>query len=228
MKIPALLVLGGVSALTLSACSGGMGAATTTGAAQGAPTAAYGLHVASTSLGRVVVDAQGRTVYMLTADSVNHATCDAGCQHYWPPTASGHGTGLTAKVASTALPGGGTTGTSRGPQLLQSAREVERSPGKSEGRVRSSETGRRREAGTGEGTGSGQTESGQKRQAGDAGACPDRRGNNDTARRSTDGTGENGNAACACCRNAIGTGGCGRRSDRARVHGTGSRAAGAD
>ena len=86
MKIPALLAVGAVSALTLSAC--GSSSSTTTaqqGATSSGTTSAHGLHVASTSLGRVVVDAQGRTVYLLTADSTNHATCDASCQHYWPP-----------------------------------------------------------------------------------------------------------------------------------------------
>ena len=112
MKIPALLAVGAVSALTLSACGSSSSATTAPqGAAASGTTSAHGFHVASTSLGRVVVDAQGRTVYLLTADSMNHATCDAGCQQYWPPVAAGRGSGVTAKVASTALPGGGSTAT---------------------------------------------------------------------------------------------------------------------
>ncbi len=115
MNIPALLAVGAVSALTLSACGSSSSTATTQqGAAPSGATSAHGLHVASTSLGRVIVDAQGRTVYLLTADSMNHATCDASCQHYWPPVPSGHGSGVTATIASTALPGGGTTGTVAG------------------------------------------------------------------------------------------------------------------
>lgn len=81
------------------------------GAASSGTTSAHGFHVASTSLGRVVVDAQGRTVYLLTADGMNHATCDASCQQYWPPVPAAHGSGVTAKIATTALPGGGTTAT---------------------------------------------------------------------------------------------------------------------
>lgn len=114
MKIIALSVLGAAAALTLTACGGSSGGGYTGTAQQGASagtTSARGLHVASTSLGRVVVDAQGRTVYLLTADSMNHSTCDASCQSYWPPVPSGHGAGVTAKVASTALPGGGSTET---------------------------------------------------------------------------------------------------------------------
>lgn len=112
MNIPALLAVGAVAALTLSAC--GSSSSTTTApqaAASSGTTSAHGFHVASTSLGRVVVDAQGRTVYLLTADSMNHSTCDAGCQQYWPPVPTAHGSGVTAKIASTALPGGGSTAT---------------------------------------------------------------------------------------------------------------------
>ncbi|MFZ2012332.1 MAG: hypothetical protein WAV00_00735 [Nocardioides sp.] len=110
MKIIALSVLAAAAALTLAACGGSSSSTTATqqGASAGT-TSARGLHVATTSLGRVVVDAQGRTVYLLTADSMNHATCNASCQGYWPPVPSGHGAGLSAEVASTALPGGGRT-----------------------------------------------------------------------------------------------------------------------
>jgi predicted lipoprotein with Yx(FWY)xxD motif len=112
MKIHTLAAVAAVSLLTLSACGSGSSSSTAGQAgtsAKGATTG--GLHVASTSLGKVVVDGQGRTVYMLSADSKNHATCDASCQHYWPPTASGKASGVTAAVASTSLPGGGSTGT---------------------------------------------------------------------------------------------------------------------
>jgi predicted lipoprotein with Yx(FWY)xxD motif len=46
------------------------------------------LDVASTSLGDVLVDGQGRTVYMLTADSSNHSSCSGECLEYWPPVAA--------------------------------------------------------------------------------------------------------------------------------------------
>jgi predicted lipoprotein with Yx(FWY)xxD motif len=110
MKIPTLLAVGAVSVLTLTACGTSSSTRSQTAAA-GGPTSAAGLHLADTSLGRVVVDARGRTVYLLTADTHNHATCDAGCQQYWPPVPAGRGSGITAKVASTALPGGGSTAT---------------------------------------------------------------------------------------------------------------------
>lgn len=113
MKIYSLAAVAAISVLTLSACGGGSSSSTATQPSSSAKGAAAtgGLHVASTSLGKVVVDGQGRTVYMLSADSKNHATCDASCQHYWPPTPAGKASGVAATVGSTALPGGGSTQT---------------------------------------------------------------------------------------------------------------------
>ncbi len=64
------------------------------------------LSVASTSLGRVVVDSRGFTVYMLTADSPGKSSCSSDCLSYWPPVAapaSGTPTApnITAKVDET-------------------------------------------------------------------------------------------------------------------------------
>jgi predicted lipoprotein with Yx(FWY)xxD motif len=111
MRIPILLAVGAVAALTLTACGSGSGSTTPTTNDAGAAVAVGGLRVADTSLGKVVVDAKGMTVYMLSADSKNHATCDAGCQQYWPATAAGQAPGVTAAVGTTGLPGGGTTDT---------------------------------------------------------------------------------------------------------------------
>jgi len=112
MNIPALLAVGAVSALTLTACGGtGSGSATQQGAPAPGATSTQGLHVGTTSLGKVVVDGQGHTVYVLTADGKDHATCDAGCQHYWPPIGQAKARGVAATVGTTALPGGGATAT---------------------------------------------------------------------------------------------------------------------
>jgi len=42
------------------------------------------LGVATTSLGPVLVDSKGFTVYMLTADTPGHSTCSAQCLKFWP------------------------------------------------------------------------------------------------------------------------------------------------
>ncbi len=39
----------------------------------------------STSIGNVLVDASGRTVYELVGDSVAHPTCTGACLSIWPP-----------------------------------------------------------------------------------------------------------------------------------------------
>jgi predicted lipoprotein with Yx(FWY)xxD motif len=86
MKIPALLVLGAASAMALSGCGGSSSSsvAADTGAAASATNA---LHVGTTSLGKVLVDSKGMTLYVLSADSKNKSTCDAQCLSFWPPVA---------------------------------------------------------------------------------------------------------------------------------------------
>lgn len=113
MKIHTLAALAGVSLLTLSACGSGSSSSTATqsGSSANPAAASSGLHVASTSLGEVVVDAQGRTVYMLTADKPGHSSCSAACLQYWPTVAPGKGSGITAKVGATATTTGGKTAT---------------------------------------------------------------------------------------------------------------------
>ena len=108
MKIPAILAVAATAALTLSAC----GAAAPPprpgrGARRSTSRRRSGLHVATTSLGRVLVDASGRTVYMLTADAPRHCrrarrrACSSGPP--WRPGATR--ATVTAKVGSTADPG---------------------------------------------------------------------------------------------------------------------------
>jgi predicted lipoprotein with Yx(FWY)xxD motif len=86
MKIPALLVLAAASALSLSACGGGS-SSTSVASDTGAASSAQGLHVGTTSLGKVLVDGKGMTLYVLSADSKNKSTCDAQCLSFWPPVA---------------------------------------------------------------------------------------------------------------------------------------------
>ena len=50
-----------------------------------ATTSGGALGVATTSLGPVLVDSSGMTVYLLTADTPGHSTCSAECLKFWPP-----------------------------------------------------------------------------------------------------------------------------------------------
>ena len=51
------------------------------------------LGVATTSLGPVLVDSLGLTVYLLTADTPGHSSCSAQCLQYWPLVPAPAGTG---------------------------------------------------------------------------------------------------------------------------------------
>ncbi len=50
----------------------------------------------SSTYGRILVDASGRTLYELTADSAGHSTCSSACQAIWPPLALPAGEHATA------------------------------------------------------------------------------------------------------------------------------------
>lgn len=99
----ALLSLAGCGTGHATTSSAPKAAQTSTGSAQGS------IHVASTSLGAVLVDGVGRTVYLLTADKPGRSSCDATCLAYWPavaPSAGGALPGVTAQVGRATTPGG--------------------------------------------------------------------------------------------------------------------------
>jgi len=97
-----------LSALALAACGGGGSNAT---ASTTPPTTASGrpatVGVANNgNLGKILVDAQGRTLYLFQKDSGTKSACTGACAAAWPPLrASGKpvvGTGATASMVATA------------------------------------------------------------------------------------------------------------------------------
>jgi predicted lipoprotein with Yx(FWY)xxD motif len=82
-------LLAGVAAVTLLALAavgcGGGGYAATAGnpATAGEDTATVG--VATIGLGKVLVDSQGRTLYLFEKDSGGQSTCFGPCASAWPP-----------------------------------------------------------------------------------------------------------------------------------------------
>jgi predicted lipoprotein with Yx(FWY)xxD motif len=96
--------------LTVAACGAGGGYGGSNAATNASSPAKPGLEVASTSLGKVVVDSRGHTVYELTADQKGKSSCSTACLTEWPAVPSLKGraapASITAAVASTAAMSG--------------------------------------------------------------------------------------------------------------------------
>jgi predicted lipoprotein with Yx(FWY)xxD motif len=111
MKTPALVAVTAAALLTLSACgsgSSGSSAQQSSGGSGGGAghAGATGVSVAHTSLGDVLVNGQGMTLYVLSADGMNHSTCSTSCLQFWPAAAPGGAGKLHAKAGRTATPDG--------------------------------------------------------------------------------------------------------------------------
>ena len=80
---PALLAL---ATLLLAGCGGGGGGETSTGGDSSAAADAT-LHTADSDLGDIVVDADGRTVYVFDEDEPGSgaSACSGDCLEQWPP-----------------------------------------------------------------------------------------------------------------------------------------------
>lgn len=94
-------------ALTVTACGGSDNAPSAAPAPKRSSGRTATIGVANSDLGKILVDSQGRTIYLFEKDSGTQSTCSGGCAVQWPPvTANGKpsiGSGLTAsKVGTTA------------------------------------------------------------------------------------------------------------------------------
>ena len=115
------LAVAGVAALALAGagCGGGSGGASSGayGGSSGAPAAAgsgkASVALAQSDLGRILVDAQGRTLYLFEADKGTASTCDGACASAWPPLTTAEkpiaGPGVSASKLGTTTRGDGTT-----------------------------------------------------------------------------------------------------------------------
>ena len=132
-----------VLAVAIAGCGGGGGGGG--GGAYGAssssttaPSSGGGSSVklASTKLGKVLVDAQGRTLYLFEADKGPMSACDGACASVWPPlkTTGGPtaGAGVTAsKLGTTKRSDGATEVTYNGHPLYTYAGDS--APGQTSG-----------------------------------------------------------------------------------------------
>lgn len=78
-----------VGLLVISACGGGDSGASSTTTTGGAttttgPASGDGVHSAETDLGTILVDPDGFTLYVFTADVEGESTCYDSCANNWP------------------------------------------------------------------------------------------------------------------------------------------------
>jgi predicted lipoprotein with Yx(FWY)xxD motif len=105
-----------VVALAVAACGGtSSGAYGGGGGSTASHTSGKGsVALASTKLGKILVDGNGRTLYLFEADKGMASRCDGACASAWPPlTSSGKptaGAGVVASKLGTAKRPDGTTG----------------------------------------------------------------------------------------------------------------------
>lgn len=80
----------GAATLLLSACASSSSPAPTP-AGSGAATSAGGsgvVRLGTTTVGRVLVDPNGKTLYVFAKDTKGHSVCTGQCAAYWPPVPS--------------------------------------------------------------------------------------------------------------------------------------------
>jgi predicted lipoprotein with Yx(FWY)xxD motif len=77
------------------------------GGGSSSSSSAVTLKATSSPLGTILVDQDGKTLYLFEADSQNKSNCSGGCLNLWPPImASGKataGSGVTAGMIGTAM-----------------------------------------------------------------------------------------------------------------------------
>jgi predicted lipoprotein with Yx(FWY)xxD motif len=113
MKLRWLATIASVLALTAAACTDDEG--TGDGAGSPEPTEAPAeatVMVEDSDLGEIVVDAEGRTLYVFLADESTESTCYDECEDAWPPlTVDGEpvaGEGIDAPLATSERTDGST------------------------------------------------------------------------------------------------------------------------
>ena len=104
----ALLVL---AALAVAGCGGGGSSNASSGPPKTASGATATVGVSNEGLGKILVNSQGRTLYLFTRDSGTMSKCSGACAVNWPPLrATGKptiGSGANASLVSTTSRSGG-------------------------------------------------------------------------------------------------------------------------
>jgi predicted lipoprotein with Yx(FWY)xxD motif len=114
-KAIGVLSAGGLA--VLAAVAAGCGGGGATAASSAPPKTASGqaatVGISNTGIGQILVNSQGRTLYLFKADKGTKSACTGACAGAWPPLlAKGKptlGTGVNASLISTAARPEGTT-----------------------------------------------------------------------------------------------------------------------
>jgi predicted lipoprotein with Yx(FWY)xxD motif len=75
-----ILTIGAVAALSLT-----FGLSIGSASSSSSASAGTKVGVASSNLGRILVDARGRTLYLFARDRNGRSACSSACAVYWPP-----------------------------------------------------------------------------------------------------------------------------------------------
>jgi predicted lipoprotein with Yx(FWY)xxD motif len=106
-------LVAGLAALVIVGCGGGSGGyGSTPSGSNAAASGGSSIKLASSDLGKILVDAQGRTLYLFEADKGTMSACDGACASVWPPlTTKGKpsAAGLPASKLGTTKRSDGTT-----------------------------------------------------------------------------------------------------------------------
>jgi predicted lipoprotein with Yx(FWY)xxD motif len=99
--------------VAIAACGGGGATASTTPPAKTTSTSPTTIGTGKTALGTILVDSQGRTLYLFTHDASSTSACSGSCATAWPPlVATGAPTaasGANAALLGTSKRADGTT-----------------------------------------------------------------------------------------------------------------------
>ena len=111
ITLPAAGALLLLAALAVAGCGGGGNSNASSGPPKTASGAAATVGVSNEGLGNILVNSQGRTVYVFTRDSGTMSECSGACAVNWPPVrATGKptiGSGANASLVSTTSRSGG-------------------------------------------------------------------------------------------------------------------------
>ncbi|HEV3406396.1 MAG TPA: hypothetical protein VG364_07330 [Candidatus Dormibacteraeota bacterium] len=101
-----------IAVLAVAACGGSTSTGSSSASAPAAATATVSVAM-NAKFGQILVDGNGRTLYLFEADKGSSSSCYGDCATYWPPLLTGGapaaGTGVNAPMLGTTKRTDGTT-----------------------------------------------------------------------------------------------------------------------